>query len=100
MSRQQDIITAIIFWTTIAILGRIIPHLPNATPLTSLSLVAGALLTRPKALFVTFLALFLSDSLLAYLYHYPILGSWSLFTYSGFCFCSFCGRLIYLQNRL
>lgn len=50
---KQDLIIAIVFWTVIAILGRVLPHLPNATPLTGLSLMAGVLLTRPKAIFIT-----------------------------------------------
>lgn len=103
MNERQSyihLVIAVIFWTTVAILGRIVPHLPNATPLTSLSLLAGVLLTRPKALGVTLFCLLVSDSLLAHLYHYPVLGSWTIFTYSGFVFVVLIGANLSAQSPL
>ena len=94
------VLIAVIFWTIIAVLGRIVPHIPNATPLTSLSLLAGVLLTRPKALGITLFSLFVSDFILSHIYHYPILGSWTLFTYSGFAFVVLMGVYLSVESPL
>lgn len=98
--RNIEFLIVVTFWIMIAILGRIVPHLPNATPLTSLSLLSGVLLTRPKALIVTFSSLFISDFLMAYFYHYPAIGSWTLFTYSGFAFVVLMGAKLSAQSSL
>lgn len=97
---KRNIIVIISFWSIIAILGRILPHLPNATPLTALSLFSGVFLTRPKAMIVTIVTLMLSDSILAYLYHYSIFGSWSIFTYSGFLFITLMGCYLSYNTSL
>lgn len=89
-----------VFWIIIAVLGRIVPHLPNATPLSSLCLLSGVLLTRPKALTVTFFSLLISDLLLSHLYHYPLIGSWTLFTYSGFAFVVCIGASLATRSPL
>ncbi len=98
--KHIQLLIVVMFWTMIAILGRIVPHLPNATPLTSLSLLSGVLLTRPKALIVTLFSLFISDFLLASIYHYPVIGSWTLFTYSGFAFVIFLSAKLSAQSPL
>lgn len=96
----RHVLIAVIFWTIIAVVGRIIPHIPNATPLTSLSLLAGVLLSRPKALGIILFSLVVSDFILSHLYHYPILGSWTLFTYSGFAFVVLIGAYLSMQSPL
>lgn len=97
---KQNVLVIIIFWSIIAILGRLLPHLPNATPITALSLFSGVFLTRPKAIFATIMTLIISDALLAYLYHYPIFGSWSVFTYSGFIFIALMGAYLSFNASL
>jgi hypothetical protein len=74
------------------ILGRVLPHFPNVTPMTSISLFNGTKLNRAMALLTTAIALLVSDILLAYFYGYPIFSLWSIFTYSGFFFITLCGK--------
>jgi hypothetical protein len=74
----------IIWIMIISIFGRLIPHVPNVTPLTGLGLFSGANLPRPLAIFVIFVSLFVSDICLSFILGYPIIGYFSLFTYTGF----------------
>jgi len=74
-----------IFWVFFAVLGRLIPHLPNVTPMTSLSLFAGSKLSRlATSVTAILLALLISDIALAFLFGYPIFSYWTIFTYTGF----------------
>ena len=68
----------------IGIVGRLIPHVPNTTPITSLSLVIGISLSHRMALLHLFAILFISDVGLSLLYGYPVFSYWTLFTYTGF----------------
>ncbi len=97
---KQNIIIITILGSIIAIIGRILPHLPNATPLMSLSLLAGVFLTRPKAILATLITLIISDAFLAYLYLYPLLGSWTIFTYSGFLLVVLMGSYLSFSTPL
>ena len=73
-----------LLWIIIGSLGRLIPHPPNMTPLTALSLFAGARLSRGVGLLSLLLILLISDAGIAYLQHIPLFGSWTWFSYSGF----------------
>ena len=68
----------------VGIVGRLIPHVPNVTPLLGLSLFSGANLPRWSAFLTVILTLVVSDVALAFMYGYPIFSFWTLFTYSGF----------------
>ena len=46
------------------IAGRLLPHAPNATPLTALALVSGASLCGYRAIFIPLCTLFLTDLLI------------------------------------
>lgn len=72
------------FWLVITILARLIPHSPNFTPYASLILLTGCELSKRQAVAVTLVSLALSDMLLALILGYPVWGSWSFFTYTGF----------------
>ena len=74
----------IIAYIIIGILGRLIPHPVNVTPLNSLCLFAGSKLSRLMAVISMLLCIIISDMGLAYLHGYPIFGVWSFFTYTGF----------------
>ena len=81
-----------VFWiVTIGVLGRLVPHVPNVTPLTGLSLFVGASLPRPIALLILMFTLFISDLLLAFVFGYPAIGYFTLFTYTGFIGIAFIG---------
>lgn len=68
----------------VGVLGRLIPHIPNVTPLTSLSLFAGINLSCRAAILSLLFTMFVSDIGLALLLGYPVFGYWTLFTYAGF----------------
>lgn len=72
------------FYIIISVLGRIIPHPANVTPLTNICLWSGQKLPRYLAIVVVLFSIAISDVALAAIYHYPIFGVWSLFSYSGF----------------
>jgi len=71
-------------WLLLGIVGRIIPHLPNMTPLTSLCLLSSGVFGRRLAFFFILATLALSDIFLATIFHYAAFGAWSWFTYTGF----------------
>jgi hypothetical protein len=73
-----------VVFISIGVFGRLMPHVPNITPLTSLSLITSVNLSRRKALLVLFITLFISDIGLALLFDFPAFGYWTLFTYTGF----------------
>jgi hypothetical protein len=74
----------IIILIIIGVLGRWVPHIPNMTPVLSLSLFAGSHLGRRMALTSILIILFISDVGLSLWLDYPVFGYWTLFTYSGF----------------
>jgi hypothetical protein len=71
-------------WLTVGVLCRLIPHFPNFSPALNIALLSGVTFSRRGAIAITVLFLFLSDLALFFLAGYPILNSWSWFTYSGF----------------
>lgn len=86
-SARAGLISKYAIWIVLACVGRLYPHLPNATPLMALSVMAGLSadpLVRKHALLLTLSSLIVSDILLGLLHHFPIIGGWTVFTYSGF----------------
>jgi hypothetical protein len=75
----------------IGVISRLMPHIPNMTPIISLSLFASMNLSRRMSLLLLLVILFISDLGLSVLFNYPILGYWTLFTYIGFIAISFVG---------
>lgn len=98
--RVMGLSITVVFWLLVAVMGRLLPHPPNVTPLTSLSLMAGVLLSERLAFLLTIITLFFSDILIGIVYHYPLFGSWSLFTYSGFAVIALLGSKISTQAPL
>ncbi len=82
MDKQKIILVGL--WLMVGVFGRLIPHLPNMTPLTSLSILAGVVFSRRIALLIIAVTLLLSNLLLTVLFHYPFFGAWTIFTSSGF----------------
>lgn len=87
-------------WIGIGALSRILPHPANMTAMTSVSLLAGVQFSRLQSLIMIVFSLLLSDLVLAYAYGYSILGSWSLFTYSGFLLIAFLSSFVKKINNL
>ncbi|MDF1653945.1 MAG: hypothetical protein P1U34_02440 [Coxiellaceae bacterium] len=92
-------INVMLLWILVATIGRLVPHPPNMTPLLALSLLAGGLLDKKHAVLITLVSLLLSDGLLSYFMGYPWLGSWSLFTYSGFLLIALVGSKLSLYSK-
>lgn len=67
----------------VGVLGRLVPHIPNITPFTNISLFAGKSFSRLSALLILGFTLVVSDISLALLFGYPVFGYWTLFTYTG-----------------
>ena len=82
----------LVFILLIGLASRLIPHIPNATSMISLSLFIGYRLARGYAAGVTVLLVLVSNAALNFLYGYPMLGSWLLFMLSGLLAISWCGR--------
>lgn len=85
-NRSSHWLLIIIFF---GIISRLIPHLPNMTPLVSLSLIATQRLNRWCAMLAMVIILLVSDSLLSLIFKYPVISHWSIFTYSGFLINTF-----------
>ena len=94
MKKSDKNLTAIL-WILLGIVGRLIPHPPNMTPMTSLSLFGGTHLSRKMAFGIAFSTLVISDVLIAYIYAgWPAFGLWTFFTYTGFAAIVFAGTLL------
>ena len=81
-NKKQLVIVSIII---IAAVLRLLPHLPNVTPITAMALFSGVYFTNKRyAFLIPLLAMFLSDIYLGF--------SWiSLFVYASFVLVSYIG---------
>lgn len=87
-------------WLLLALLARLMPHTPNFSAYASLIMLMGYQLTRANTLILTLVSLVISDIVLAALSPYPILGLWSIFTYSGFLAMAWAAHYLYQQPKL
>lgn len=71
-------------WILLGIAGRLLPHPPNMTPMTSLSLFGGTHLPRAMAFGIALAVMIISDIAIAWAQGNPAFGLWSIFTYTGF----------------
>lgn len=90
----------ILLWIFIGVIGRLVPHLSNVTPLTSLCLLSGTIFSRRFSLLLMLFILMLSDISLGWFYDYPVWGSWSFFTYSGVALITLLGTLFAFDKQL
>lgn len=67
----------------VGVLGRVSPHPPNMTPLTGLCLMAGSYLPLRLGTCALLLSYFFADLSLSYINNFPLIGSWSFYTYTG-----------------
>ena len=82
LSKKQIVIISFI---AIAAIFRLLPHLPNVTPVTAMALFSGAYFTNKKFAFVVpLIAMFLSDIFLGF-------STISLFVYAAFILVSYIG---------
>jgi len=83
----------------ISVLGRLLPHPANVTPLGAVSLVGGAKLTKLWRWTVPFVALILSDILLSFFFNYHAFTLVTLFIYASFAINILLGRFIKGNKR-
>jgi len=82
----------IISFIIIAVLIRLLPHLPNVTPVTAIALFSGAYFTNKKFVFIIPIAIMLlSDLFLGF-------SSITLFVYAAFILVSFIGLYFKKMN--
>lgn len=82
-----------------AVLFRIIPHPFNMTPLIAVSLFSGAKFDDKKyAFMVPVITLLLSDVVLSYMNHYPLLHDTIFFTYGSVLLIALLGMLLKKQS--
>lgn len=75
----------ILLFIVIAALFRLLPHLPNVTPVTAMALFSGVYFTNKKyAFLIPLFAMFLSDIVLGFSYI-------TLFVYASFVLVSYIG---------
>lgn len=86
---------ALIFLVVLAVLGRLLPHPDNMTPLAAIGIFAGAYLDRRQFLLVPLMAIFISDLLGPGLYS-PVS---MVFVYAGLMISALCGRLLLHQHN-
>ena len=81
----------------IGVFSRLFIHIPNVTALTSLCLLAPSAFSKRDAFLIIATILLLSDLLLHFMLHYPVLGFWTFFNYSGWFATLFAGFLLQKQ---
>lgn len=82
LSKKQIVIISFI---VIAVLMRLLPHIPNVTPVTAVALFSGAYFTNRKLAFIIpLLMMFLSDLFLGF-------SGITLFVYGAFILVSYIG---------
>lgn len=92
--RNVFVISAII----IAAVTRLLPHLPNFTPVAAMALLGGATLNDKRLAFITpIIAMLVSDLLLELVFGYGFHNT-MLFVYASIGLITFLGT--YLQNKI
>src|SRR3990167_2423736 len=72
-----------ILWILIGVIGRLVIHIPDVTPLTSLCLLAPTVFSKRNACFIILTILILSDVSLHFLFNY---SGWLFVMLLGFLF--------------
>jgi len=99
MKNKRYYTICFILLLTIAIVGRLLPHLPDMTPLTAVSIFATRQLPRKLAMILIAISLLVTDYFLSVLKGYPLWGSWTFFTYSGFLIIGWIGNQYFKKKR-
>jgi len=87
-SMKKNIIFAAVL-ILLAVIGRLVPHVWNVTPVVAVSLLAGYILPRKWAITVPLVAMFIADLSLGF-YHLPVM----LTVYASFALVSLIGSWI------
>lgn len=95
----QNLRVLTLIYIILAVLSRLLPHVPDVTALTSLSVIAGTQFSKRRALGIVLCSLLISDLLLAYFFGYSLLGSWTIFNYSGFIVITLLAPYFLIANK-
>lgn len=83
---KKNNILLIIIVSTLGLIFRIIPHVPNFSPFLAIVMFSGVYTSHKKSLIIPFIALFISDLFLGF-YHWPVMlavyGSYTLMAVLG-----------------
>lgn len=72
---------------TISVIGRIVPHLPNFTPIIAISLLSGMLLKNPKiSIAIALVSMLISDFITVNFINHSFTSNASYFTIGTFAF--------------
>lgn len=82
------------------VFSRLMPHLPNMSVMLLLNTIISSHYSRMQSMLFIFLSAFISDAGLALIYHYPLIGTWSLFSYSGLILLGLWGGLLQKNSAL
>ena len=94
-------ISALILFIVIATLGRLVPHPANMTPLMGLIVISSRYFNKKYLLLMIVMSLGFSDLLLSTARGYTVLGSWTLFTYTGFFIIALVSqKMLSTRNKL
>jgi hypothetical protein len=88
----KSIIEYSLLWVLISVFSRVIPHPYSASAIISLSLWSPIFFNRYYGLVLSLLSMFIADICLHFSMHYPLIGSWSVFTYSAITLLVLCNR--------
>lgn len=89
-----------LIWILVGLMGRLVVHIPDVTPLTSLCLLAPTVFSKRLSFALIAAILVLSDLCLHFIFHYPAFGLWSLFNYSGWFAVVLFGLLLAQKQTL
>ncbi len=78
-------------WVVLMLLGRLLPHWPNMTPMIAICLVATRIFPKRMVMLLVLVVMMLTDAMIAWIHHYAIFGSWTVFTYTGWLAIIFFG---------
>ena len=81
------------FWLIFIILVRLLPHPAGSTPLFCTTLLLGLFFSRIQTILFGLFVFVFSDIILSGVYHFPMFGIWSFFTYSSFVVAFFLGAI-------
>lgn len=85
-------------WIAIAAIGRLVPHLPNVTPLCTLCLFSPIFFSRKVTIYILLASLLISDYTLHLLTGFPFIGSWTIFTDTGWVLAAFASFTLFDKN--
>lgn len=89
----------LIFFAALSIFFKVIPHIPNFSPLMVFFLYLGNALPRRFSLLGILTIATLADFVVSINSNFPSFGTWTLFTYSGFLMIGLCGSLPFISVK-